>query len=206
MDLDAQTRQRIASLIEGNDVVLFMKGNRTAPQCGFSAKVVQILDEALPSYTTVDVLADPAMRSGIKEFSSWPTIPQLYVRGEFLGGCDIVQELCVSGELYAKLGVEAPQPVVPALRVSDAAASALQRLVQARPGMQLHLRVDPRFQNAMYFGPREPGEIEVEANGVVIQVDAATGRRADGVSIDAEETPEGPAFRIDNPNAPPAGS
>lgn len=99
MSLDDATRQRIQSLIDSDRVVLFMKGDRRRPQCGFSAQVVQILDSLGPEYTTFDVLSDPEVRQGIKEFSSWPTIPQLYVRGEFLGGCDIVTELYQSGEL-----------------------------------------------------------------------------------------------------------
>jgi monothiol glutaredoxin len=103
MALSAPTKQRIASLIGSDKVVVFMKGNRGAPQCGFSAQVVQILDAHLPSYTTVDVLQDPEVRQGIKEFANWPTIPQVYVNGEFVGGCDIVTELYQSGELEALL-------------------------------------------------------------------------------------------------------
>ena len=99
MSLDDTTRQRIQATIESSPVVLFMKGDRSMPQCGFSARVVQILDSMLPEYATVNVLADPAIREGIKEFSAWPTIPQLYVRGEFVGGCDIVTEMYQSGEL-----------------------------------------------------------------------------------------------------------
>ena len=99
MSLDPETRQRIGECIESDRVVLFMKGTRRAPQCGFSATVVQILDALLPEYTTVDVLSDPDVRQGIKEYSSWPTIPQLYVDGEFVGGCDIVREMQASGEL-----------------------------------------------------------------------------------------------------------
>ncbi len=95
--------ERIQALIDQNEVVLFMKGTRYAPQCGFSAQVVQILDSLLPEYQTVDVLADPEIRQGIKEFSKWPTIPQLYVRGEFVGGCDIVTEMYQSGELQPQL-------------------------------------------------------------------------------------------------------
>jgi monothiol glutaredoxin len=107
MSLDDATRQRIQSLIDSDRVVLFMKGERRFPQCGFSAQVVQILDSLVPEYTTFDVLADPAVRQGIKEFSSWPTIPQLYVRGEFVGGCDIVTEMYRSGELKDALQAEA---------------------------------------------------------------------------------------------------
>ena len=99
MSLDDATRDRLRSIIDSGPVVLFMKGNRQMPQCGFSAQVVQILDSLVPDYTTVDVLSDPDVRQGIKEYSSWPTVPQLYVRGEFVGGCDIVTEMYRSGEL-----------------------------------------------------------------------------------------------------------
>jgi monothiol glutaredoxin len=103
MTLDDASRQRIEKIIGSDRVVLFMKGDRNVPQCGFSATVVQILDTLVPEYTTVDVLSDPQVRQGIKEFSSWPTIPQLYVAGEFLGGCDIVREMYSSGELQKVL-------------------------------------------------------------------------------------------------------
>ena len=101
--MNDSTRSRIDGLVKDNQVLLFMKGNRQRPQCGFSAQVVQILDTLLPEYRTVDVLSDPEVREGIKEYSSWPTIPQLYVAGEFQGGCDIVMEMYQSGELQQKL-------------------------------------------------------------------------------------------------------
>jgi monothiol glutaredoxin len=104
MPLSDKTKQRIESLIGSDKVVVFMKGNRRAPQCGFSAQVVQMLDSQLPSYTTVDVLQDPEVRQGIKDFTNWPTIPQVYVNGEFVGGCDILTELYQSGELEGLLG------------------------------------------------------------------------------------------------------
>jgi monothiol glutaredoxin len=104
MALSDKTKQRIESLIGSDKVVVFMKGNRGAPQCGFSAQVVQMLDAHLPAYTTVDVLQDPEVRQGIKDFTTWPTIPQVYVNGEFVGGCDILTELYQSGELEGLLG------------------------------------------------------------------------------------------------------
>ncbi len=91
--------EQIEGQIKGNKVILYMKGNREMPQCGFSARVVQILDSYDIMYETVDVLADPEIRQGIKDYSNWPTIPQLYVDGEFIGGCDICVELFQSGEL-----------------------------------------------------------------------------------------------------------
>jgi monothiol glutaredoxin len=90
---------RIQKDIKENDVLLFMKGTPVFPQCGFSAAVVQVLTDLGVKFKGVDVLTDPAIRQGIKDFSQWPTIPQLYVKGEFIGGCDIVREMAGSGEL-----------------------------------------------------------------------------------------------------------
>jgi monothiol glutaredoxin len=93
----------IKSKIDAAPVVLFMKGNPMFPQCGFSARVVQILKHSGVNFASVNVLEDPEIRDGIKAFSDWPTIPQLYVKGEFVGGCDIVTEMFQSGELQALL-------------------------------------------------------------------------------------------------------
>ena len=91
--------QRIQQDIRDNDVVLYMKGTPVFPQCGFSAAVIQVLSELGVKFKSFDVLTDPSLRQGIKEFSQWPTIPQLYVKGEFIGGCDIVREMYATGEL-----------------------------------------------------------------------------------------------------------
>ena len=96
---DATVTERIKRDISENPVLLYMKGTPVFPQCGFSAAVVQILTTVGVKFKGIDVLADPEIREGIKEFSSWPTIPQLYVKGEFVGGCDIVREMYESGEL-----------------------------------------------------------------------------------------------------------
>lgn len=90
---------QIKADIEGNDVVLYMKGTREMPQCGFSSRVAGVLNYLGVAYKDVNVLADAEIRQGIKDFSDWPTIPQLYVKGEFVGGCDIVTEMTLSGEL-----------------------------------------------------------------------------------------------------------
>ena len=102
---DAQNR--IADIVKQNDVVLFMKGTPLFPQCGFSSRAVAILDRLGAQYETVDVLQDQEIRAGIKEYSDWPTVPQLYVKGEFVGGSDIMMEMFESGELQGMLGTEA---------------------------------------------------------------------------------------------------
>lgn len=95
--------QKIQETITNNDVVLYLKGTKDFPQCGFSAVVVQILKNLEVDFLDVNVLSDPEIRQGIKDFSDWPTIPQLYVKGEFIGGCDIVKEMFQSGELQELL-------------------------------------------------------------------------------------------------------
>ena len=101
--MDDAVQQRISQNITDHPVVLFMKGTPVFPQCGFSAAVVQVLSHLGVKFKGIDVLADPGIRQGIKEFSNWPTIPQLYVKGEFVGGCDIVREMFESGELKSLL-------------------------------------------------------------------------------------------------------
>ncbi len=99
MSHSSSTPQRIASLVASDRVVLFMKGKPVQPQCGFSAKVVEILSQLKTPYASYDVLQDPELREGVKAYATWPTVPQLYVDGEFVGGCDIVTEMYASGEL-----------------------------------------------------------------------------------------------------------
>src|SRR5688572_2943884 len=123
--MDDSTRQQIEGAIRSNEVVLFMKGTPKAPRCGFSATVAGILDELVGQYKTVDVLADGKIRDGIKEYSEWPTIPQLYVKGEFVGGCDIVREMYESGELHETLGLEVEAVSAPKVDVKPAALEAL---------------------------------------------------------------------------------
>ncbi len=100
---DQPVFDRIKTEITDNPVMLYMKGSAMFPQCGFSARVVQILSHLNVPFKTANVLEDPALREGIKQFSNWPTVPQLYVKGEFVGGCDIVTEMFQSGELEALL-------------------------------------------------------------------------------------------------------
>ena len=204
MGIDQATRDRIADLIASDRVVLFMKGGRDAPRCGFSATVCRILDHLLPEYRTVDVLSDPALREGIKAFSSWPTVPQLYLDGVLVGGSDIVQEMFAEGELFARLDVEVSDAQPPEIEITEAAATALARLAEEAEVRDLRLSIDARFRNGLFFGPTVAGDLRVESNGVVLFVDPLTARRAAGVSIDAVDTPGGPGFRIENPNAGPA--
>jgi len=208
MALEEAVHQEITDTIQSNDVVLFMKGNRRSPQCGFSATVVGILDSMLQDYHTVDVLSAPQIRDGIKEFSSWPTIPQLYVKGEFIGGCDIIQEMMGSGELYESLGLEPVEVVQPNIEVSESAAGALTQAAAEHGGggRELHLSVDATFQAHLSIAPRTAADVEAIVTGggagLVLLLDPMSAGRADGITIDVSDTPNGQAFKVDNPNAP----
>ena len=203
MELNQPLQSRIESLIDSDRVVLFMKGTRVQPQCGFSAATIGILDSLVPSYTTFNVLEDQGIREGIKAFSDWPTIPQLYIDREFVGGCDIVKQMFNNGELHELLGVEAPDRTPPEIAVSDSAAGIIANAVQANPGSAVHLSIDGRWQHSFNLGPMEGHEIRAESNGVTLLFDVASAQKAKGLSIDIEETVQGTAFKIDNPNAPP---
>jgi monothiol glutaredoxin len=180
-----------------------MKGNRQAPQCGFSAQVVQILDEVAPSYETVNVLADPSLRDGVKEYSSWPTIPQLYIRGQFVGGCDIVKEMYASGELQKLLGTDSAPAEPPRLILTVVAADEIKKAASDAEGDVLRLSVSARFENELYFDTKKEGDFVVEASGVTFLVDRASAKRADGVTIDFVVGAAGGGFKIDNPHEPP---
>ena len=203
MELSQPLKSRIESLIESDRVVLFMKGTRMQPQCGFSAATIGILDSLVPDYTTFNVLEDQGIREGVKAFSEWPTIPQLYIDREFVGGCDIVKQMFNNGELHEMLGAEAPDRTPPEVAVSDAAAAIIGNALQANPGNAVHLSIDGRWQHSFNLGPMEGHEIRAESNGVALLFDVASAQKAKGLSIDIEETVQGTAFRIDNPNAPP---
>src|SRR5690606_15721216 len=195
-------RSRIQSQIDSVPVVLFMKGDRKAPQCGFSATVVSILDTLVDDYATVNVLADSEIRQGIKDFSDWPTIPQLYVRGEFVGGCDIVKEMFENGELEAALGLEPQKLSPPKVSVAAEAIEALKAALE-NPAEFVRLEVDADFNHGLSIGEKKGGDIEVDCGGLILLLDRMSARRADGIVIDYVDSPNGKAFKINNPNEPP---
>ena len=203
MTLDLETRKKIDQLVASDSVVLFMKGSRSFPQCGFSASVVNILNTLVPKYTTVNILADAAIRTGMKEYSDWPTFPQLFVKGEFVGGADIVRQMHESGDLEKKLGslVSAAKP--PAVTVSPRAATELSAaLKEGTPGDVIHLTITPSWEHQLDLGAKEASHVTVQSNGVTVQLDRASSARAEGVTIDYIEASDGAGFKIENPNRP----
>jgi monothiol glutaredoxin len=155
-------------------------------------------------YETVDVLADVALREGIKAYGKWPTIPQLYVNGELIGGCDIITELFESGEFFDLLGLEVPAPTVPKITFSDKAAEAVRHALDQQPKeISLHVRIDARWQTRLELAPPKTHEIHADADGIAVLMDPSTAQRANGVFVDVVETLQGSGFTFENPNTPP---
>lgn len=198
--------ERIRQVIEQHEVVLFMKGKRNAPQCGFSARVVDILDEYLDDYLTVDVLADPALREGIKVFSNWPTIPQLYVRQKFIGGSDIVHEMVQSGELAEVLGRQPMELAPPEVKITATATAAFLRFWDSDGETEepvVRLTIGSDWQALLDLDEERDGDIVIEYDELALVMTRSTAKRANGVVIDFIERGKQVGFKVDNPNRPP---
>ncbi len=202
MSLDPALRSRIESLLQSNRVVLFMKGQPGMPQCGFSAKAVGVLDGLGVEYAHVNVLADQEIREGIKAYGEWPTIPQLYIDGELVGGSDIIEQLANSGELSGLLGLQAPDRTPPKITITPAAVEMLKGALADAPGASLALSINAQFQPNFQLVPTDPNAIAAESNGLRVQFDLSSARRAEGVTIDWVDDIRGRGLAIDNPNAP----
>ena len=205
MSLDPVVRQRIQSLLEAHPVVLFMKGTPRAPQCGFSARTVQALAAVgLDDYHAVDVLADADIREGIKLYGNWPTIPQLYIRGELVGGSDIVGQMAESGELQSALGLPPPDRTPPTVHATPAAIAMLRNAVeQAGEGIAVQVQVDPQYQARLQLVPADAKSIATTLEGVRLQFDLASARRANGLSIDWADDERGRGLVVAHPLAAP---
>ena len=202
MTLKDSTREKIETIIQQDRVVLFMKGTPKAPMCGFSSKTVGMLDSVLESYKSVDVLEDQDIREGIKVYGNWPTIPQLYIDGELVGGCDIVTAMFNSSELHEMLGVEAPDRTPPEVTITDAAAEKILEAMAGHEGIGLHFAVDAGWQSQFNVAPAEGHEIKIETNGIEMYFDLASAQRANGAVIDWVDTLQGSGLTIHLPQAP----
>jgi len=203
MSLNEQVRSRIESIIASNEVVLFMKGTPQQPQCGFSATVTGLLNGVVSNYATVNVLEEAEIREGIKVYSQWPTIPQLYIRKEFVGGCDVIQQMYASGELHRTLGLEPAAPVTPKITVSDAAAASIRNVAEQQPGTAVHLNIDANWNHEFSLSPAKGHEITASSNGIEILFDRDSAARAQGLELDMTDNLHGQGFSIRNPNEPP---
>ena len=201
MSLDATTRERIETLLKDHRVVLFMKGDRHQPMCGFSAAATNTLNELLPDYHTVNVLEDPEIREGIKAFGDWPTIPQLYVEGELVGGADIIRQMYGSGELHQLFGVAPPDRTPPEITITDAAADAIRQGTANAQGVVLHLEIGPDHSAGFQLAPAGDHDIVTHANGLEVHFDPASAQRARGIVIDWVSTVQGEGLSLKFPGA-----
>ncbi len=203
MSLDSALRARIDALLSANPAVLFMKGSPQAPQCGFSAKAVAALDALGADYAHVDVLQDGEIREGIKAYGDWPTIPQLYIGGELVGGSDIILQMLNSGELHQALGLPEPDRTPPAITITPPALAMLKQAIADAGGeVAVLVDIDRNFRTRLNLGPADAEAIAVEVEGVRVQFDLAGARRAAGMTIDFADDMRGRGLVIDNPNAP----
>jgi len=200
--MEATIKDELDSLVTENNIILFMKGNRRMPRCGFSATVVEILDGLVDDYATFDVLSNPAIREGIKQFSDWPTLPQLYIGGEFQGGCDIVREMAGSGELHKVLGVEVEEVPAPSMTMTDAAAKALAEAGASDSNEGIRFTISADYRYGLSLGPKMFGDTEMELGGFTFYLDSASAKRGEGTVIDYVAGTMGAGFQISNPNEP----
>ncbi|MBP1473990.1 Grx4 family monothiol glutaredoxin [Frateuria sp. MAH-13] len=206
MSLDPATRERIETLLKDHRVVLFMKGDRRQPMCGFSAAATNTLNELLPDYHTVNVLDDPEIREGIKVFGDWPTIPQLYVEGELVGGADIIRQMYASGELHSLFGATPPDRTPPEITITDKAAEAIRNGIANAQGLALHLEIGPDHSAGFQLAPAGDHDIVVTANGIEVHFDPGSAQRAKGIVIDWVSTVQGEGLSLKFPGAQEIGS
>jgi monothiol glutaredoxin len=206
MSLDTATRTRIETLLKDHRVVLFMKGTRQQPMCGFSAAATNTLNELLPDYHTVNVLEDADIREGIKAYGDWPTIPQLYVDGELVGGADIIRQMYGSGELHQLFGATPPDRTPPEITITDKAAEAIRQGTANAQGVALHLEIGPDHSAGFQLAPASDHDIVVVANGIEVHFDPGSAQRANGIVIDWVSTVQGEGLSLKFPGAQEIGS
>lgn len=199
----ADIQTKIDELVKKTPIILFMKGTREQPQCGFSRQVIDVLKKLVADFVTVDVLADPAIREGVKIYSAWPTIPQLYVKGEFIGGCDIVLDLYGKQELQGLLGV-AKADKAPALKISDRAINAFKQALANEPGEDIRISIGADFGHSLQFDTKADADFLIEIQGIRLLLDPYSAFRAENLSIGFNEEALESGFFFENPNEPPA--
>ena len=204
-NMDQAVKQRIEELIESDKVFLFMKGNPQTPMCGFSGNTVKMLKDLLgEEYGTFNVLEDNDIREGIKIYSDWPTIPQLYINKEFVGGNDIISEMFNTGELHELLGLNKPDRTPPNMRITDEALTHIKEGMKDAGNNKLFLSIDDEFNTRFSLESPKGYEVVASVKDLDIYMDIGTAERAQNIEISWIEELQGSGLRIKNPNEPPA--
>lgn len=201
----ANAVERIEKMLDENPVFLFMKGNPQTPMCGFSSNTVKIIKDLIgDDFGHFNVLEDPEIREGIKQYGQWPTIPQLYVKKELIGGNDIITEMFNSGELHELLGLEQPDRTPPEMTISEQALDHIKEGMADAGDHQLFLSIDESFNTRFSLEMPKGFEVVADLGSLKIYMDIGTAKRAQGLSITWVDELQGSGLRIENPNEPPA--
>ncbi len=200
-----QTTERIEQMLTENPVFLFMKGTPQTPMCGFSSNTVKILKDLIgDDFASFNVLEDPEIREGIKAYGQWPTIPQLYVDKELIGGNDIISEMFNTGELHTLLNLPQPDRTPPKISITDEALNHIKEGLKDMGDHQLFLSVDDEFNTRFSLEMPKGYEIIADVGDLKVYMDIGTAKRSDGVAISWVDELQGSGLRINNPNEPPA--
>lgn len=201
--MNTETKQIIENLISKNDCVLFMKGTPSHPQCGFSSNTVTIVKELLgDDFITFNVLENNEVREGIKEYGNWPTIPQVYVKSELIGGNDIVTEMYNTGELHSLLNLPQPDRTPAVIKITDKAKENILAGIENIGSNVLMLSIDGQFNTRFSIDKPKGYEVVSEVADIKIYMDVGTAKRANGIEIDWVEDLQGAGLVIKNPNEP----
>ncbi|MGJ8663773.1 MAG: Grx4 family monothiol glutaredoxin [Marinicella sp.] len=200
-----QTTQRIEKMLNENPVFLFMKGTPQTPMCGFSSNTVKILKDMIgDDFASFNVLEDPEIREGIKSYGQWPTIPQLYINKELVGGNDIISEMFNTGELHELLNLKQPDRSPPEISITDEALNHIKAGLKDMGEHQLFLSVDEEFNTRFSLELPKGYEVVADVGDLKVYMDIGTAKRANGVEISWVDELQGSGLRINNPNEPPA--
>ncbi len=203
--MNDQTTQRIENMLAENPVFLFMKGTPQTPMCGFSSNTVKILKDLIgDNFASFNVLEDPEIREGIKTYGQWPTIPQLYVDKELIGGNDIISEMFNTGELHTLLNLSQPDRTPPQISITDEALNHIKEGLKDMGDHQLFLSVDDEFNTRFSLEMPKGYEIIADVGDLKVYMDIGTAKRSEGVEISWVDELQGSGLRIKNPNEPPA--
>lgn len=201
--MNEQIKQQIDNLVTDNRCVLFMKGTPQHPQCGFSSNTSKILKDLLgDDFATFNVLEDQNIREGIKEYGNWPTIPQLYINKELVGGNDIVTEMYNTGELQSLLGLPQPERSAPKISITAKAKENIQAGIENIGSNVLMLSIDGQYNTRFSIEEPKGYEIIADVEGIKVYMDIGSAKRAEGIEIDWVEDLQGAGLVIKNPNAP----
>ncbi len=204
MSLSEKIKNQIKDYINREKVALFMKGTQSNPKCSFSANIVQILNNFITEYLSIDVLENNKIRQGIKIYSNWPTIPQLYIDQKFIGGNDIVSQMYKNGELSKYFDLKINNNLIPKIQISNLAQQALKEASATYDNPKyLRLRINAKFEHSLSFQNKNEEDIIIKSNNINLIIDPISKSRSNGIKIDYKKLKSTEGFKIENPNSPP---